>query len=193
MMKEGSLNMRNDSKTLEEKKFKLLIVGNKNRFFHLKQFMEELEKIDIQTKLIYDLDYIDKFLELNFFKKNKKKRELENILNEFKPDVVLLDRISKIGEIIDRKNIPIWILLRGNWWEELEWAKKTIYKSKKDELSIKKNKILFDHCLKKSELILPISKYLEKEVKKRYPDKNIQIFPADGRNPDEWKKEFSSK
>ena len=114
--------MRNDSKILEEKKFKLLIVGNKNRFLHLKQFMVELEKIDIQTKLIYDLDYIDKFLELNFFKKNKKKRELENILNEFKQDVVLLDRISKIGEIIDRKNIPIWILLRGNWWEELEWA-----------------------------------------------------------------------
>jgi len=193
MMKEGSLNMRNDSKILEEKQFKLLIVGNKNRFFHLKQFMAELEKIDIQTKLIYDLDYIDKFIELNFFKKNKKKRELEKILNEFKPDVVLLDRISKIGEIIDRKNIPIWILLRGNWWEELEWAKKTIYKSKKDELSIKKNKILFDHCLKKSELILPISKYLEKEVKKRYPVKNIQIFPADGRNPDEWKKELSSK
>ncbi len=143
MMKEGSLNMRNDSKILEEKKFKLLIVGNKNRFLHLKQFMVELEKIDIQTKLIYDLDYIDKFLELNFFKKNKKKRELENILNEFKPDVVLLDRISKIGEIIDRKNIPIWILLRGNWWEELEWAKKKIYKRGKNCMFMEKKILHF--------------------------------------------------
>ena len=82
MMKEGSLNMRNDSKTLEEKQFKLLIVGNKNRFFHLKQFMEELEKIDIQTKLIYDFDYIDKFLELNLTHCVKPLNSLTNYLQK---------------------------------------------------------------------------------------------------------------
>jgi glycosyltransferase involved in cell wall biosynthesis len=45
---------------------------------------------------------------------------------------------------------------------------------------------LFDLCLRKSSLILPISKYLENEVRKRYPEKNIKLFPADGRDPEEW-------
>ena len=45
---------------------------------------------------------------------------------------------------------------------------------------------MFDLCLRKSSIILPISKYLENEVKKRYPEKNIKLFPADGRDPEEW-------
>ena len=64
------------------------------------------------------------------------------------------------------------------------WAKKTIYKSKKQiEYQLQRNEKLADYCFKNSKLILPISKYLEKEVRKRYPNKNIKIFPADGRNP----------
>ena len=47
---------------------------------------------------------------------------------------------------------------------------------------------LLDYCFKHSDLILPISKYLEKEVRTRYPNKTIHLFPADGRNPDEWNK-----
>ena len=118
--------MKNYSNELEES-FRLLIVGNQERFVHLEQFVNELNKVGIKTKLVYDLDYIDKFFDLNFFKKNQKKNNLNKMLDEFKPTIVLLDRISKIGEKIIEKNIPIWILLRGNYREELEWAKKTIY------------------------------------------------------------------
>ena len=53
-------------------------------------------------------------------------------------------------------------------------------------MAVTKNEELFDLCLRKSSLILPISKYLENEVKKRYPEKNIKLFPADGRDPEEW-------
>ena len=191
-MKRELHSMKNNSNELEES-FRLLIVGNQERFVHLEQFVNELNKVGIKTKLVYDLDYIDKFFDLNFFKKNQKKNNLNKMLDEFKPTIVLLDRISKIGEKIIEKNIPIWILLRGNYWEELEWAKKTIYKNKRQQMSVKHNEKLYDFCFKKSELILPISKYLEKEVIKRYPKKNILVFPADGRNPSEWKKEFSNK
>lgn len=193
MMKKELHSMKNNFNELEQKSFRLLIVGNKERFVHLEQFSNELIKIGIKTKLVYDLDYIDKFFEINFLKKKQKKNNLNKILNEFKPTVVLSDRITKIVKNIAKKNIPIWILLRGNYWEELEWAKKTIYKNKKGQVSIKQSEKLYDFCFKKSELILPISKYLEKEVTKRYPKKNIQVFPADGRNPDEWKKEFSDE
>jgi len=161
-------------------------VGDKTRFIHLKQFITELEKIGIESKLIYDIEFIDKFFQMNIKKKIEKDRNFKKILKEFDPDAVLLDRISKVGKKIIEQNIPLLILLRGNYWEESSWAKKTIYKSRIDKLAVVKNEKLFDICLRKSSLILPISKYLENEVKKRYPEKNIKLFPADGRDPEEW-------
>ncbi len=172
----------------ENKNFKILIVGNKERFIHLENFLLELNKKGVKAKLIHDLDYIDKFFELNFIKRNQKNNKLKSLLEDFKPDAVLLDRVSKIGKMFVEKNIPLWILLRGNYWEELDWAKKTSFNSKKQKISLERNKKLIDYCFNKSELILPISKYLEEVVHKRYPEKNIEIFPADGRNPNDWKK-----
>jgi len=171
---------------LKNNKLRLLIAGNKTRFAHLKQFIMELEKIGIESKLIYDIEFIDKFLQVNIKKKIEKDRNFKKILSEFDPDAVLLDRISKIGKKVIEQNIPLLILLRGNYWEESSWAKKTIYKSTIKRLAVAKNEELFDLCLKKSTIILPISKYLENEVKKRYPEKNVELFPADGRVPEEW-------
>ena len=171
---------------MKNKKLRLLIAGNETRFAHLKQFIIELEKIGIESKLIYDIEFIDKFLEVNFKKKIETDRNFKKILKEFDPDAVLLDRISKIGKKVIEQNIPLLILLRGNYWEESSWAKKTIYKSRIKRLAVTKNEELFDLCLKKSTIILPISKYLENEVKKRYPKKNIELFPADGRVLEEW-------
>lgn len=167
-------------------RLRLLIVGDKTRFIHLKQFIRELEKLGIESKLIYDIEFIDKFFQVNIKKKIEKNRNFKKILQEFEPDVVLLDRMSNIGKKVIEENIPLLILLRGNYWEESSWAKKTIYKSRIDKLALIKNEKLFDLCLRKSSLILPISKYLENEVKKRYPEKNIELFPADGRDPEEW-------
>ena len=161
-------------------------MGDKTRFIHLKQFTTELEKIGIESKLIYDIEFIDKFFQMNIKEKIEKDRNFKKILKEFDPNAVLLDRISKIGKKVIEQNIPLLILLRGNYWEESSWAKKTIYKSKIKKLAAAKNEKLFDHCLRKSSLILPISKYLENEVRKRYPEKNIKLFPADGRDPEEW-------
>jgi len=165
---------------------RILIIGNKDRFIHLKQFVSELNQKNIDVKLAYDLDFIDKFFELNIKKKIDKKERLNKLLSDFKPDIVVLDRISKIGKKIIERKIPLWILLRGNYWEELLWAKKTIYKSRKQKLMITRNEKLTDYCFSKSDLILPISKYLENEVKKRYPKKNIKLFSADGRDPEDW-------
>ena len=169
-----------------EKKFKLLVIGNKDRFIHLEKFLSELNKKGIETKLVYDLDYANKFFEPNFIKKFSKKKKFECILKTFNPTVILLDRISRIAEEIVDKNIPLWILMRGNYWEEVKWAKETIYKTRKQRLSIKRNEELAEYCFKNSQLILPISKYLEGEIRKRYPEKNTVVFPADGRNPQEW-------
>ena len=113
---------------MKNKKLRLLIAGNETRFAHLKQFIIELEKIGIESKLIYDIEFIDKFFQMNIKKKMEKNRHFKKILKEFEPDVVLLDRISNIGKKVIKENIPLLILLRGNYWEESSWAKKTIYR-----------------------------------------------------------------
>jgi len=171
---------------LKNNKLRLLIAGDKTRFIHLKQFTIELEKIGIESKLIHDIEFIDKFFQINIKKKIERDRNFKKILKEFEPDAVLLDRISKIGKKVIEQNIPLLILLRGNYWEESSWAEKTIYKSRIKKLAVAKHEQLFDLCLRKSSIILPISKYLENEVRKRYPEKNIELFPADGRDPEEW-------
>ena len=53
---------------------RILIIGDKRRFFHLKQFAEQLEKKDLDVEIIYDLDFIDRFLEINIRKKIAKKK-----------------------------------------------------------------------------------------------------------------------
>ena len=60
-------------------------MGDKIRFIHLKQFVTELEKIGIKSKLIYDIEFIDKFLEVNFKKKIETDRNFKKILKEFDP------------------------------------------------------------------------------------------------------------
>lgn len=183
-MKRELHSMKND---LEKYHYKILIVGNKNRFFHLNQFADELEKRGIHAKLIYDIDFLQKFFDMNFSKRINQEKKFSKILEEYCPDIVLLDRITEIGKKVIEKNIPLWILLRGNIWEETIWAKKTSDNSIRQKLSFQKNEKLVDYCFKNSDLILPISHYLENIVKKKYPRNEVMYFPGDGRNPEEWK------
>ena len=169
MMKEDLLSMRNNI-DFSNKRMKLLVIGNKERFIHLENFLSKLDDKDFDTKLIHDLDYIGKFFDLNLFKKNKLKKEFEKILDSYKPDIVLFDRISRITKIVISKNIPIWILLRGNYWKEVEWALETST-SHKNRLAIKKNQELVDYCFNNCKLILPISKSL-------FPSKGSNKFPS---------------
>ena len=95
---------------------KLLIAGDKTRFIHLKKFSLELEKIGIESKLIHDVEFFDKFFEGNVKKKLERDRNFKKILKDIEPDAVLLDRISGLATKITKANIPLLILCRGNYW-----------------------------------------------------------------------------
>tara|TARA_Y100000746_G_scaffold218449_1_gene215002 strand:- start:1122 stop:2183 length:1062 start_codon:yes stop_codon:yes gene_type:complete len=170
---------------------KILISGNKNRFTHLEEFVQELEKSGVTCKIIHDLDFIQKTTSMDWKDRINKKKEINKLLEDFCPDLIVLDRITKLNYTFLKRDIPTAILLRGNYWEEAELAKKTIYNSPIKKIAYQKNIRLIDSSFKKSSIILPISKYLEKEVRKRYPKKRIELLYADGRVPSKWK--ISSK
>ena len=169
-----------------ENNMKILIVGSESRLIHLKHFSYELEKFGIESKVIVDTDFLEKFFSLNLKKKINTNKKLKILLNAFEPNIVLLDRISRIGKIFLDEKIPLFLLLRGNYWKESEWAKKTIYKSPLKFFSVQKNLKLADKIFKDSSMILPISEYLKNEVQMRYPKNKIEVLSADGRNASDW-------
>ena len=148
--------------------------------------MNALQKNDIKCKLIYDIEYSNKFFDINIKNRLGKQKKLKKLLDEFRPDVVLLDRLSGIATEITKAGIPFFILLRGNVWEELKWAKETIYTSPQKRLSFLKKQRFIKTCFNNASVILPISKYLENVVRKNIPGKNVELFSVDGRDPSEW-------
>jgi len=165
---------------------KILIVGSKSRIIHLNHFSHELEKFGIECKVIMDTDFLEKSLSLNLKKKIAPNKKLKILLNTFEPNIVLLDKISRIGKIFLDEKIPLFLLLRGNYWEELEWAKKTIYKSPLKFFPVLKNQKLADRIFKESSMIMPISEYLKKEVEMRYSKNKIAVLSVDGRDLSDW-------
>ena len=148
--------------------------------------MNALQKNGLKCKLIYDIEYSNKFFDINIKNRLGKQKKLKKLLDEFLPDVVLLDRLSGIATEITKAGIPFFILLRGNVWEELKWAKETIYTSPQKRLSFLKKQRFIKTCFNNASVILPISKYLENVVRKNIPEKNIELFSVDGRDPSEW-------
>jgi len=128
----------------------------------------------------------EKFFDINIKNRLGKQKKLKKLLDEFGPDVVLLDRLSGIATEITKVNIPLFILIRGNFWEESKWAKETIYTSPQKRLSFLKNQRFAKTCFNNASVILPISKYLENVVRKNITGKRVELFPADGRDPLEW-------
>ncbi len=185
-MKEGLPSMRNNPESAEKELFRLLIFGKKERFTHLEGFCYELEKRGVKTRLIDDMEFLNKTFEINFKTRIEKNLRIKQVLKNFQPNLVLFDRITKVTEYILKQNIPIIILLRGNYWEEARIAKENT-NSRIQKIAIEKNIKLNENCFKNSSLILPISKYLQTEVKRRYPNNAIELFPGDGRIPTEWK------
>ena len=170
---------------------KILIIGSKtkysgSRLIHLKHFSHELEKFGIESKVIIDIDFLEKSLSLNLKKKITTNKKLKNLLNTFEPNIVLLDNISRLAKTVLDEEIPLFLLFRGNYWKELEWAKKTIYKPPLKFFSVLKNQKMADRIFKESFMILPISEYLKNEVQMRYSKNKVEVLPADGRNPSDW-------
>lgn len=167
---------------------KLLLGASPSKIFHMKEFVEELEKINIECKLVLDTDVSDGFPSRklsNWFQSKKKIYELKR---EFKPDAVFVDRQRHFALDALKMNIPLLVHLRGDFWKEIEMAKKTLYKLPHKRLALWKWQKIAEESFKKSSLILPICKYLENETRTRFPQKKI-VTMYQGINPENWYKE----
>jgi glycosyltransferase involved in cell wall biosynthesis len=155
---------------------KLLIGGSSTFMFHLQEFAKKLNELGVETKLVYDADYADRFPSRKILTWFNNKKKFERLVDEFKPDAIFIDRQKHFGIASIEKNIPLMVLLRGHYWSELEWYKKTIYKKFPKNIIIKKWDDIAQRIFQEAEMILPICKYLEDVTNEFVPNKKTDVF-----------------
>jgi len=156
---------------------KLLIAyGSKGKFFHLKEFANELQKQGVEVKLVHDSEYSQGFpsKKVNHWINGDKK--FKKLVEEFKPNAIFVDRQSHFALQSVRSKIPTFVLLRGHYWQEYFWGMKTIGKNWKKRIVIWLRNRITEQVFRDATAILPICRYLESVVKERYPYQNTGVF-----------------
>ena len=165
---------------------KLLIAyGSLGKFFHLKEFADELERHNVIVKLVHDVEFSKGFPSKNvsdWFGGDKKFKEL---IMTFQPDAIFTDRQTHFAIHSIKSGIPTFILLRGHYWQEYFWGMKTLGHSLKTRLLLWLRNKISEEVFQNATAILPICKYLEDVVKKRYPMQNTAVF-LEGINSERW-------
>ena len=150
---------------------KLLIGGSKSKLFHLKEFGNSLEKHGVNYKLVEDVKFCDGFPSRNvenWFQSNKK---FNSLIDDFKPDAIFVDRTRHFGKAAVETKLPLFVLMRGHYWEETKWAKETLYKYPPKSFAIDQWDKMAKKCFEGATSILGITKFLEGVIKKHYPNK----------------------
>ena len=164
---------------------KILIGGSSTFFFHLKEFSDTLNKLGVESKLVFDADYSDGFPSRKIRKWFQKRKKFTKLIEEFKPDAIFIDRQRHFGIDALKANIPLFVLLRGHYWSEINWNKKTMYKSLPKRIALSQWDKLGKEIFNGATAILPICKYLEKITNKFVPGKSTNIF-SEGVDASRW-------
>ena len=155
---------------------KLLIGGSSSKMFHLREFSEMLKKNNIDTKLVLDVKYADGFPSRKMSEWFTTDTKFKKLIQEFKPNLILVDRQRHFALEASKTDIPLVAHLRGNYWKEMEIAKKTLYSSPPKKIAINKWDEIGKKCFKAADRILPICRHLEDVVKNHYPQKSTAVM-----------------
>ena len=164
---------------------RLLIGGSSSKIFHLQEFAKKLNEKNIETKVVFDVDYADGFPNRKITKWFSSNKKFKKLLSEFKPDAIFVDRTRHFALETTKTDIPLIIHLRGDYWAEIIMARETLYQSTAKKLVIDKWDEMGEKCFDNSKLILPICNHLSKITRERYSQQSIETL-YQGINPDNW-------
>ena len=157
------------------------------KYFHLREFGETLKKYNVEYRLVNESDYIVGFPTKQLKKYFTTRNKIKKLVNDFKPDLVFIDRQGYFGLEILKMKIPLFVLLRGHYWSEIEYAKNTIYKNKIMQIIINLRKKIAEKVFAESTEILPICNYLKNIVKEYHPTQKSSVF-IEGVDSTKWYK-----
>lgn len=157
---------------------KLLIGAAPSKLFHLEEFSKSLSKLDIECKIVNDIEYADGYPSRNFRSWLFSNKKFEKLISEFQPDVIFIDRPRHFGLKSVNSKIPSIFYLRGDYWSEMKWARETVYKSFGRKKALDKWEEIGNECFSKATMILPICKYLEKIVNEKFSEKPTYVLQS---------------
>ncbi len=162
--------------------------GSAGKYFHLKDFGEALTKFNIDYKLIRETDYVVGFPTKQISKLISSKKKFKKLIESFKPDAVLVDRQSNFGLEVIKAGIPLFVILRGHHWSELEFAKETIYKDRFMRKIVDARSQIAEKVFAGATAILPVCNYLIDIIKEHHPQQSIEVY-VEGVNNARWYKQ----
>ncbi len=163
---------------------KLLIAGSSSKIFHLKEFGEALKRQGSEYRLVHDIEIVDGFPSRKISNWFQSKKKFNDLINDFVPDAVFIDRQGHFGVKTIEAKIPLLVHLRGDYWSEIQWAKETLYKDPVKRSVLRFKNRLAEKCFKDSKMILPICNYLKNTVETKYPNKSEVLYQ--GIDPNRW-------
>ena len=165
---------------------KLLIAyGSLGKFFHLKEFTDELEKQDVKVKLVHDIEFSRGFPSKNISEWVNGDKKFKELIATFQPDAVFTDRQTHFAIHSINAGIPTFVLLRGHYWQEYFWGMKTLGNNFKTRIALWLRNRISEKVFQNSTAILPICKYLEDVVKEQYPNQHTGVF-LEGIDSERW-------
>jgi len=167
---------------------KILIGASSSKIFHLNEFADALNNLGIETKVVLDVDHSDGYPSRKISHWLQKDHKFKKLIQEFKPNVIFVDRQRHFGLSAIKAKIPLIVHLRGDCWKEMKMAEQTLYKSFPKKIALKKWDEIAHECFQKSRIILPICTYLKKRTLEYYPNQNVEVL-YQGINPENWYKQ----
>ena len=162
-----------------------MIGASPSKIFHLEEFVQNLANYGIESKVVIDTDIYSGFPSRKISDWFDSGKKLRNLLDDFKPDAVFVDRQTNFGVEVIKSKIPLLVHLRGDFWSEIQMAKETLYKYPPKSTVISLKEKIAKKCFEGSSLILPICKYLENKVEQKFPEKQTSVM-YQGINPKNW-------
>ena len=104
--------------------------------------------MNINSKVVLDSDICDGYPSRKISRWFSSDKKFKQIVNDFKPDIILVDRQKHFAQTAVNSDIPVLVHLRGDFWSEIKWAKETIYKGYPKNKIINKAKTLKEAKIK---------------------------------------------
>lgn len=155
---------------------KLLIGGAPSKFFHLKEFSDSLEKIGVECLLVSDVEVYDGFPSRNIRNWFQTRKKFNQLLQDFRPDAIFIDRQRHFALAATESKIHSFMLLRGDYWNEVKWAKESIYRLPHKRFALSQWDRIACKCFENATMVLPICKYLQNIVNQHYPLKSTEVL-----------------
>ena len=144
--------------------------------WHLDIYAKELRERGVECKVVLDRDYVGEFPSKDIRGWFRTKKKFERLISTFKPDVVVIDRMSQFGFEVIKSGIPLFLICRGHYWLQNEWNLKTVYKNWLKGKLMKMRFKVDDQVFQNATAILVHCNYMIDVVKEHYPKQNVHVF-----------------